>query len=205
MTRQKGRGGRLTPEDEALWRNVTQSVTPLKPERRVAGRDGGNEDAEPAVLKPPPKAAKPASTPQHPPPTTPKHPVSPRPPAQPAALDRRTKQRIARGTIAIDGRIDLHGMTQREAHGRLKGFLTASQLRGHRHVLVITGKGGWTGPHHDGHDFAERGVLRRVVPQWLGLPEFGALVASFEQAHIGHGGAGAFYVRLRKRPTRHPR
>jgi DNA-nicking Smr family endonuclease len=58
--------------------------------------------------------------------------------------------------------------------------------------LVVTGKGNTKGPD------SERGVLRRQVPEWLSLPEFRALVVGFEQAHIGHGGAGALYVRVRR-------
>jgi DNA-nicking Smr family endonuclease len=58
-------------------------------------------------------------------------------------------------------------------------------------VLVITGKGKMGAE-------SERGVLRRQVPQWLSLPEFRSLVVGFEEAHIGHGGEGALYVRVRR-------
>ena len=108
-----------------------------------------------------------------------------------APLGRREKSRIARGRTDIDARLDLHGLTQSEAHGRLLGFLQSMQSRGASVVLVITGKGrvGAT---------SERGVLRRQVPQWLDLPEFRLCVSGFEEAHIGHGGEGALYVRVRK-------
>jgi DNA-nicking Smr family endonuclease len=117
-----------------------------------------------------------------------------RKPAPPplAPLTRRTKKRIARGTHAIDGRLDLHGLTQDEAHGALLSFLRGRQARGARVVLVITGKGGRDG------EGGSRGVLRRMVPLWLGLPELRGLVLGFESAAIGHGGEGALYVRLRK-------
>src|SRR5439155_27262320 len=101
------------------------------------------------------------------------------------------KQRVARAKEAIDGRLDLHGLTQSEAHAALLRFLRAASSRGARLVLVITGKGARAG---DG----ERGVLKRQVPQWLGLPEFRALVVGFEEAHIAHGGEGALYVRVRR-------
>ena len=107
-----------------------------------------------------------------------------------APLDRRLKKRVARGREPIDGRIDLHGLTQAEAHGALLRFLRTASGRDARLVLVITGKG------RDGA--GERGVLRRQVPQWLGLPEFRALVVGFEDAHIAHGGEGALYVRVRR-------
>jgi DNA-nicking Smr family endonuclease len=101
------------------------------------------------------------------------------------------KQRVARGKEAIDGRLDLHGLTQSEAHAALSRFLRTASSRGARLVLVITGKGVRAS---DG----ERGVLKRHVPQWLGLPELRAFVIGFESAHIAHGGEGALYVRIRR-------
>jgi DNA-nicking Smr family endonuclease len=108
-----------------------------------------------------------------------------------APLGRRMRQRVARGRETIDGRLDLHGLTQSEAHAALLHFLRQASARGARLVLVITGKGraGAGG---------ERGILRRQVPQWLGLPELRAYVIGFEDAHVAHGGEGALYVRLRK-------
>ena len=179
----RSRDRSLTDEEHALWHGVTRSVRPLK-RRRPAG-------------EPTPAAA----AQRAPSPRTPAHrqvPSSPPPPKPARALplgsiDRRTRQRIARGTQPIDARIDLHGRTQREAHKRLLGFLRRAQADGARIVLVITGKGG------SGDDVArERGVLRRQVPLWLGLPEFRAYVLAVEPAHVGHGGEGALYVRLRR-------
>jgi DNA-nicking Smr family endonuclease len=107
-----------------------------------------------------------------------------------APLGRRAKQRVARGKEPIDGRLDLHGLTQREAHATLLRFLHTASSRGARLVLVITGKG------RVGQ--SERGVLKRQVPQWLALPEFREWVVGFEDAHISHGGEGALYVRIRR-------
>jgi DNA-nicking Smr family endonuclease len=109
-------------------------------------------------------------------------------------LDRRQKQRLARGTEAIDGRIDLHGRTQSEAQTALLGFLRRAQAEGARYVLIITGKGK---PNEAGFSDG-RGVLKRQVPQWLRLPEFRLLVLAVEDAHAAHGGGGALYVRLRR-------
>lgn len=106
-------------------------------------------------------------------------------------LGRRMKKRVARGKDEIDGRLDLHGLTQSEAHAALLRFLRTASSRGARLVLVITGKGARAAE-------GERGVLKRQVPHWLGLPEFRALVIGFEDAHIAHGGEGALYVRLRR-------
>jgi DNA-nicking Smr family endonuclease len=94
---------------------------------------------------------------------------TPAPPLAP--LGRRVRSQLSRGRKEIDARLDLHGMTQARAHRALRGFLI---------------------------DASERGVLRRQVPEWLSLPEFRNLVVGFEEAHIGHGGAGALYVRVRR-------
>ncbi|MEJ2433181.1 MAG: Smr/MutS family protein [Pseudolabrys sp.] len=100
-----------------------------------------------------------------------------------------------RGREVIDARIDLHGLTQAQAHSALLHFLREASARDKRLVLVITGKGSRTaGARGDG----KPGVLKRQVPQWLGLPEFRKLVIGFEDAHIAHGGEGAIYVRIRK-------
>ena len=84
-------------------------------------------------------------------------------------------------------------MTQAEAHGALFGFLRARQARGCKVVLVITGKGA-----RGSDDNGGRGVLKRMVPLWLGLPEFRDVIIGFESAAIGHGGEGALYVSLRR-------
>jgi DNA-nicking Smr family endonuclease len=96
----------------------------------------------------------------------------------------------------VDGRIDLHGMRQDRAFSALLGFLRQSQARGFRTVLVITGKG------KESLDFPAgkgRGVLRQSVPAWLARPDLRDLVLGFEEAGRRHGGAGALYVRLRRR------
>ena len=115
------------------------------------------------------------------------------PPAPPplAPLGRRERSQLSRGRKEIDARLDLHGMTQTRAHRALSDFLQRAHLDGLTFVLVITGKGKMGAE-------SERGVLRRQVPQWLSLPEFRTLVVGFEEAHIGHGGEGALYVRIRR-------
>ena len=109
-----------------------------------------------------------------------------------APLGRRERSKLSRGRMEIDARLDLHGMTQTRAHRALFGFLQRAHHQGLTFVLVITGKG------KIGVAESERGVLRRQVPQWLSLPEFRSLVVGFEEAHIGHGGEGALYVRIRR-------
>jgi DNA-nicking Smr family endonuclease len=114
--------------------------------------------------------------------------------AGPAArLDRRLRQRLARGIIAIDARIDLHGLTQAEAFAQLTAFLRRARRDGARTVLVITGKGG-----AGDRDASARGVLRRQVPLWLSSSGLREAVIAFAPAAAEHGGTGALYVRLRR-------
>ncbi len=121
-----------------------------------------------------------------------------RPPAAPAppGLERKERRGLERGTLAIEARIDLHGLYQAEAHAALVGFLMRARSAGHARVLVVTGKGG---EGFSDAGFSERGVLRRSVPHWLRGPELRGLVLGFEEAARHHGGAGALYVRLRRR------
>ncbi len=122
-----------------------------------------------------------------------------------ARFDERQRRKLARNAERIDARLDLHGMRQREAHTALRSFLMASAARSCRNVLIITGKG-MRGEAERNRDFflEERGILRRLVPQWLGEPEFRSIVLSFTTAAARHGGEGALYVRLR-RPREHVR
>ena len=122
--------------------------------------------------------------------------TKPLPPLSP--LDRKEKKRIHQGRAFIDARIDLHGMTQREAHSALFGFLRRAHQLGHKHVLVITGKGS-RGDSDTYSSGPEKGVLRRVVPNWLSEPDIRSLIVGFEEAHRTLGGAGALHVRLRKK------
>lgn len=172
------RRGSLNDEEEALWSAFTRSIKPLRP---------GKAAPKPSAIKR--EAAKLWQRPtRHEPPPPPKS-----PPLMP--LERRLKQRVARGREAIEARIDLHGMTQRQAHEALLLFLRRAQADGKKIALVVTGKGsGKMAPDGSG----ERGVLRRQVPLWLALPEFRSFVIGFDEAHVSHGGEGALYVRLRR-------
>src|SRR5260370_13482186 len=106
---------------------------------------------------------------------------------------RLTKKRIARGNHAIDGRLDLHGMTQAESHDALFGFIRAKQARGSKVVLVITGKGA-----RGSDDTGGRGGLKRMVPLWLGLPGFRGLVIRLQSAPLRHRRAGPPYPTFRQ-------
>jgi DNA-nicking Smr family endonuclease len=174
-SRKRGERSRLSKEDRALWKQVIRSVAPLQTTPSAEDSDGAPATETAA---PPAPLTRPAKQPQ--PKTAP--PLAP--------LGRRMKQRVVRGKDAIDGRLDLHGFTQAEAHGALLHFLHAAQGRGAKLVVVITGKGSRAG--------GGEGVLKRQVPLWLKLPEFRAVVVGFEDAHRTHGGEGALYVRLRR-------
>ncbi|WP_187968963.1 Smr/MutS family protein [Aquibium microcysteis] len=169
----------LTDEDRILWNQVARSATPLK--GKTVPQDPFVPDPLP---NPPPDMASPSDVP---------------PPAKPAAgekvlqgprtLDRPTRDKLAKGRLQIEARVDLHGMTQGEAHSLLLGFLRKAYAMGIRHVLIITGKGSSMGSD---------GVLRKAVPAWFATPSFRPLVGSYEAAARHHGGGGALYVRLRR-------
>jgi DNA-nicking Smr family endonuclease len=175
----------LSEEERALWESVAKQTKPLRKKPRMAKAAPQSEV---------PVAAKPVAAPPRASHAKPMQPAKfDLPPAPPplAPLGRRERSQLSRGRKEIDARLDLHGMTQTRAHRVLSDFLHRAHADGLTFVLVITGKGKM-GPE------SERGVLRRQVPQWLSLPEFRTLVVGFEEAHIGHGGAGALYVRIRR-------
>jgi DNA-nicking Smr family endonuclease len=172
----------LSEEERALWESVAKQVKPLRKKPRAPKLPIAPVEAAPAKaagLKSPatPRSGK-ILKPDNPPPLAP--------------LGRRERSQLSRGRKEIEGRLDLHGMTQTRAHRALLSFLQRASGDGLTFVLVITGKGRASGPE------SGRGVLRRQVPEWLSLPEFRALVVGFEEAHIGHGGEGALYVRVRR-------
>lgn len=118
-------------------------------------------------------------------------------------LDGNTEDRLRRGLLLPQAKLDLHGLTQRDAHDALVTFLRAAALRRLRLVLIVTGKGGETGTvrdHslHTGLEISQRGVLRTLTPRWLKEPGPARLIARVREAHRRHGGAGALYVYLRK-------
>jgi DNA-nicking Smr family endonuclease len=112
-------------------------------------------------------------------------------------MDKRNFDRLKKGKLQVDGRIDLHGMTLAEAHPALNGFVRDAHSSGKRLLLVITGKGRTAQPDIAGL-VSRRGVLKQQVPQWLAMAPLSPLVLQVTQATQKHGGAGAFYVYLRR-------
>jgi DNA-nicking Smr family endonuclease len=196
---QKTGGGRGVTDDEArLWEQATRSVAPVKPKPRVSPAPAPSDPATPPRTNQP-AAASGKVTPAPRQPVTPAS--KPRAPAPLADFDRRKARRIASGRIEVDDRIDLHGFLQRDARASLRAFLLASQAKGYKTVLVITGKGGGADPADAYGSLMgerQRGVLKRNVPLWLAEPDLRAVVVSYTQATPRHGGAGALYVQLRK-------
>ena len=174
----------LSDEERALWESVAKQIKPLRKRPRAP-----KAETAPVVEHPPSVVAR-KSPPAVRPAKAAKLEASPAPPLAP--LGRRERLQLSRGRKEIDARLDLHGMTQTRAHRALQSFLQRAHREGMTFVLVITGKGRTVGPE------SERGVLRRQVPEWLSLPEFRTFVVGFEEAHIGHGGEGALYVRVRR-------
>ena len=171
---------KLSDEDRVLWNLIARSAKPLKGKRLEP--DDIAIDAKAGEPEPPSKIIV----------------VSP---AQPAphkrqtvghVLDRQTLEKLSKGRLPIEGRVDLHGMSQAEAHGLLLSFLQRAHAGGVRYVLVITGKGSSSGGE---------GILRRAVPSWLTTPPFRTLVSSHDFAARNHGGGGAIYIRLRRTKT----
>lgn len=203
-------GRRHLDDDEAAdWDHTARSIEPLKRAKprvhHALERSDEPETSRPRLMaethhghhqsaKHLPKTAE-----MKPPPVPAKKVVPPV-----AQFDRKKAKKIRAGHIEIEAKIDLHGMRQDEAHHALRGFLSRTQGRGLRWVLVITGKGKVGLDRDDETPFdmthnRDRGVLKRNVPRWLEEPDLRALVVSYTTASISHGGEGALYVHLRKR------
>lgn len=179
----------LNQEERALWEHVTSSVKQMRPAPKRKPKPAEPPAPEPVVIEEKPaKVAKVRATPVAVVPP-------PKPPGPPplAPLEPKMRRRLSRGA-EVDARLDLHGLTQAAAHSRLNGFLRGAQGAGYSLVLVITGKGD-AGFSLSGQG---RGVLRRLVPQWLSAPDMRTIVVGFETASRTHGGEGALYVRVRR-------
>ncbi len=209
--RPPARGG-LTPEDDQLWRRVTASVSPLRRHDRArpSSPHGAPMDASPHAPAAP-SASPSKKSPQkagHKDAHTAAAKVSVRRSSERGATPDRTPQavmdrRIRRGRVDVGARIDLHGYSQEQARDALHHFLGAARGRGVRCVLVITGKGFEDDRAQRDQPFdmfarPEPGILRRQLPVWLEQAGFRDLVSGYASAHVRHGGAGAWYVFLRK-------
>lgn len=194
---------RLSPEERELWRRVARTAVPL---HTAPPPSPESQDPTPtAAPAPPMMPRRPAFVLPAPPTATAVGRVTldlaPDPQAALAArhpvMDRRRFEKLRRGRLEPEARLDLHGMTSDRAHGALVGFILAAHASGLRLVLVITGKG--RPGDAEAHAPHRHGILRHSLPHWLGAPPLAGKVMDVVPAHQRHGGGGAFYVYLRRR------
>ncbi|WP_112311452.1 Smr/MutS family protein [Pseudogemmobacter bohemicus] len=182
----------LRPEERDLWQAVARTLRPMHgalPEDVAQEAIVPKEGLPPAVPPPPREAVLPRFR------LGEKAAPTAKPAPQPVLrMDAGLHKKMIRGKIAPEARIDLHGMTLSVAHPELIAFLFSAQASGKRLVLVITGKGKQV------YEPVPRpiGALRHQVPHWLRLPPLSAVVQEVTEAHLRHGGTGAFYVWLRR-------
>lgn len=184
----------LSHQEEELWQQVKKTVNPLFNDQQnladmvatYSNETNIRTQTNSSVSNQPSRKSKQAvrsyQVPNYSPPIS-----RPKQTTGTGNIDKRTSQKIYKGQLAIDGKIDLHGMTQIQAYGELIEFLSRNFAVGARIVLIITGKGRASG-----------GVLKNSVPQWLQSAHMAPFVSAFKSAHNSHGGDGALYVRLRK-------
>ncbi len=168
----------LTASERALWRRVTAAVEPKRARRDWRQAQGDAlEVLEPALA---PMRAKSE-------PRAPQAPRRPAPVSTPPPADRSNERRVRRGQVEIGAVLDLHGRNLEAARASLAAFLRAAREQHLRCVLVITGKGA----HGEG-------PIRRSLPLWLESRDLRGLVAGIAEAHRSHGGAGAYYVFVKR-------
>jgi DNA-nicking Smr family endonuclease len=161
----------LTAEEAKLWRRVTAGLKTRRSQPSAEVKPQAENAAR--ARAPKPSSAAPAAPPKG---------------RAAAPQNRGNEKRVRRGTLQIGATLDLHGHTQDSARTTLARFLRAAQRRGDRTVVVVTGVGR-----------GGEGVLKKRLPAWLNEREIAALVSGYAPAHRSHGGAGAFYVFIRRR------
>ena len=187
----------LSSDDTALWQEVVKTAEPLHPTKRASALP---EQPKPKPVSKPDHRISHFQLGQQARAKLPSHDVAPalreRVNSAPLRMDKKTFTKMRRGKVRPEGKLDLHGMTLAAAHPALMRFVREGHADGKRLLLVVTGKGKST--RDDGPIPIRRGVLRHQVPQWLAMPPIGAVVSQVTQAHISHGGEGAYYVYLRR-------
>jgi DNA-nicking Smr family endonuclease len=164
---------RLSPDEEALWARVIDSVRPLHGER------------------PPSPKAPPAAPPARPVAWPARTPAGRRGPGQ--TLDGGWDRRLIRGAVQPDATLDLHGHDLATAYHLLDRGLAAAIAGGARVLLLVTGNP--PGPERP----VKRGAIRAAVGDWLAASRHAGDIAAVRAAHPRHGGAGALYIILRRR------
>lgn len=165
-----------TSEDEMLWQEVVEDVTPLKARQREP------EPSQEHVIQQRKRQA-PVITAV----TIPPGYVQYLEEGDMSRVDGAIAQKLKSGTYPLDATLDLHGRTQDEAFEDLKYFIKAAYSLGKRCILVITGKG-----------IGGNGILHSQFPKWLNISGISEFVLAYNHAIQKHGGTGAFYVLLKK-------
>jgi DNA-nicking Smr family endonuclease len=191
----------LRPDEEELWQTVARSTNPLHSPGFVPQPDVTSAPKSPIIAPVAQSPSIPLFSLGEKARTSAAHRLAPTLrdglASAPLQMDAKAFGRMTRGKLAPEARIDLHGMTLAQAHPELIAFVLNAQSGGLRLVLVITGKGKRgddTGPIPQ-----RMGALRHQVPQWLRMAPVGQAVLQVAEAHLKHGGAGAYYVYLRRR------
>jgi DNA-nicking Smr family endonuclease len=183
----------VTPDEARVWRAVVEDAKPLPGRLLPEPPSPSPADAPTPRASPPPPPGSPPVRPS----------ADPAPPSLRAGqpelghgrtpgLDRRSAERMKKGEMEIDGTLDLHGLTQDDAHAQLHAFVMRAYDSGRRCLLVITGKGA----RGQGS-----GVLRGQVPRWLNQSPLRERILGFSYAQPRHGGDGALYVLVRRQRT----
>ena len=199
MSKKSSKRPQLSAKDASLWNQVAENLD------QVYGAKARNKLAKPVQAKTPPKTDK-ARTPSAPAPLltpdmaerlftgTPAKANQKPVPRPMVPIEKQVRRGLKRGKVGVDRQLDLHGLTQAQAHDRLVSFIAGAYRDGVKLVLVITGKGG----NKDLRQASESsGVLRQLFPKWMAERQIRDFIIGFEPAHIHHGGAGAFYVRIK--------
>jgi len=198
----------LKDEDKRLWSLVAATVRPHTSKAKLKATTTPTPESENVTLPEtvtlkglPPDKSTMTAAPLPPLPLAPFHIgqalkpqsgfklYSDSPKAEPYPIEPKRKRRLSRERDPIEARLDLHGLTQIQAESRLKAFVQQAYASDYRAILVITGKG-----------LAENGILKRHAPEWLADPALSPMIAGVSQAHARHGGSGALYIALKRRP-----
>jgi len=200
-------------DGERLWKKIAEGVKPLRQTRhkRHAVPPPVEGEAPRAKRTPAPMAEKspPAGAPaRHLPLKRAEKPLGPPPlvPGQLAGLDRRSGEKLRKGQMTVEAKLDLHGMTQDAAHAAVARFVEAQHAAGARCVLIVTGKGGKSADPFQPKAMpgrftfsAGRGILKEALPRWLNEPRLRAHIIAAQPASRAHGGEGAMYVLLKRK------
>ena len=199
MSRKKPR--HLSAEEKELWEKVAERTNPMEHSPKGLPDLMPTPKPKPKVSPKPAKPLQPFKIGAKATSTVPRHSLAPsisdQTRAAPVQMDRKSFNAMNRGKLKPEGRIDLHGMTLSEAHPELIAFILNAQSAGKRLVLVITGKGRTS--HDTGPIPVRKGILRHQLPIWLSQSPLRQAVLQVTEAHLKHGGGGAFYVYLRRR------